>query len=380
MNLSRRSLLKYTALGTAALGTVRPRTLLAQEDTDDDFDPGGRIRVEYDETAIFNELLGNPPALGRVEWQVVRVEETPAYASGLVRHVRYSDVVPIYGVVETQNDVYFSHNPYWFDVGDGFIHSSPIVPVGEYFNEPEDVPADGFWGEITVPTSWQHWEPKLRSTRYYDLAFGAVFKVLDQAEEEDGRIWYKLLDDAYPTHQWWVQASHVKRLSDRAFEPISPNVPAAEKLIEVIIDEQSMTCYEGSRPVFITRIASGTSFQDGSGTIHHFHTPYGEHYVQRKTPTRHMIGGESIDDSYDLPGVPWCTFFTRNGAAIHGCYWHNDYGAPRSHGCVNVTPDAANWIYRWVLPEVDASDEYHFTPQEERDIATKIIVKHSREA
>ncbi len=376
---SRRKLLKLSALSTInLLGGLHLRQALAQE-PDDGFDPGGRVPVEYDETAVFMELLGHPPAIGRVEWQIVRVEEKPEHASGLVRHVRYADVVPIYGAVEQPDELYFPHNAFWFDVGDGYIHSSPIVPVREYFNAPEDVPVNGFWGEITVPTSWQHWEPKLRSLRYYDLAYGAVFKVIDRAQEDDGRTWYKLFDDAYPTHSWWVQASHVRRLTPEDFRPISTGVAPEDKRIEVIIEDQLLTCYEGDRPVFMTKIASGTSFQDASGEIHHFHTPYGEHYVQRKTPTRHMIGGETIDDSYDLPGVPWCTFFTRNGAAIHGCYWHNDYGAPRSHGCINTTPDAARWIYRWVLPRVDETNDYYFTPEAERALATKIIVKHTPE-
>jgi hypothetical protein len=43
-------------------------------------------------------------------------------------------------------------------------------------------------------------------------------------------------------------------------------------------------------------------------------------------------------------------FFQRDGIAVHGTYWHNDFGHPRSHGCVNVSIDAAKWIYRWTTP------------------------------
>ncbi|MEJ2353252.1 MAG: L,D-transpeptidase, partial [Anaerolineales bacterium] len=41
-----------------------------------------------------------------------------------------------------------------------------------------------------------------------------------------------------------------------------------------------------------------------------------------------------------------------SGIAFHGTYWHNDYGRPRSHGCINLTSRAAKWIYRWTLPVV----------------------------
>jgi lipoprotein-anchoring transpeptidase ErfK/SrfK len=88
-----------------------------------------------------------------------------------------------------------------------------------------------------------------------------------------------------------------------------------------------------------------------------------------------MVGGEQINDMYDLPGVPWCLFFSLSGAAIHGTYWHNDYGHPRSHGCVNVTTDAARWVYRWATPTTPYSEEYHWTTQEERETATTIIVE-----
>ena len=61
---------------------------------------------------------------------------------------------------------------------------------------------------------------------------------------------------------------------------------------------------------------------------------------------------------FDLPGVPWNTFFESSGMAIHGTYWHNDFGIPRSHGCLNVPIDAARWIYRWVYPIGGAEDDY----------------------
>ena len=53
------------------------------------------------------------------------------------------------------------------------------------------------------------------------------------------------------------------------------------------------------------------------------------------------------DDVYDLPGVPWTMYFTYDGAAIHGAYWHNDFGAQHSHGCVNLPPDKAEQLYDW---------------------------------
>ncbi|HEC21900.1 MAG TPA: L,D-transpeptidase [Chloroflexi bacterium] len=369
--LPRRAALKAGALAAAALaGGRRVRPARAQDD--EPFDPGGRVRIDYDETISFNELYGYPPMLGRVEGWVVRVVAEAGDYYNVIDWVRYDEVLPIYAAVHAESP--FPHNDVWFDIGRGYVHSSMVVPVREEFQQPEPVIGDGFWGEITVPTSWQHWEPKLRSQRYFDLAYGCVFRVIDRADEPDGRAWYRILDDISPSSSWWVQATHVRRVQPGEFNPISPDVPPEGKRIEVNIGEQLLTCYEGETPVFTTRISSGTYFRDNEGNLHQFNTPYGEHIVIRKMPSRHMIGGEEIDDYYNLPGVPWCTFFTHRGAAIHGTYWHNDFGRPRSHGCVNVTNDAAKWVYRWTNPFAGYEDANRRTASEEREIATRIIV------
>ncbi len=160
------------------------------------------------------------------------------------------------------------------------------------------------------------------------------------------------------------------------FAPISPGVPADQKRIVVSLRAQTVTCYEGDEVVFATRCATGTSFTDSTGQTHDFYTPRGHYHVGYKRPSRHMRGGAEAIDGYDLPGVPWCTFFTGTGIAIHGTYWHNDYGHPRSHGCVNVTPDAANWVYRWVNPTTPFEETEHVTTSAEYRASTRVIVAY----
>jgi lipoprotein-anchoring transpeptidase ErfK/SrfK len=57
--------------------------------------------------------------------------------------------------------------------------------------------------------------------------------------------------------------------------------------------------------------------------------------------------------------VPWVSYFTSNGVAFHGTYWHNAFGVPHSHGCINMTPQAAKWVYRWTTPFVPP-DQYYY--------------------
>jgi lipoprotein-anchoring transpeptidase ErfK/SrfK len=54
-----------------------------------------------------------------------------------------------------------------------------------------------------------------------------------------------------------------------------------------------------------------------------------------------------------LPGIGWTTLFASGGIAIHSTFWHNNFGVPMSHGCVNSTPVDAKWIFRWVDPPVE---------------------------
>jgi lipoprotein-anchoring transpeptidase ErfK/SrfK len=96
-------------------------------------------------------------------------------------------------------------------------------------------------------------------------------------------------------------------------------------------------------------------------------TPQGEFIVERKQPSRHMAATEG--NGYDLPGVPWVCFIHWNGVSLHGTYWHNNYGNVMSHGCINLTPEAAKWFFRWTVPVVAAGDDY-----EESESGTRVIV------
>jgi lipoprotein-anchoring transpeptidase ErfK/SrfK len=125
-------------------------------------------------------------------------------------------------------------------------------------------------------------------------------------------------------------------------------VPALEKRLEIHLQNQVVIAYEYNVPVFMTRTATGAHFSDGDYT-----TPQGFFMTNRKRPSRHMAAGDrAAPNSYDLPGIPWVCYLTKSGISFHGTYWHNDFGKPRSHGCVNLSPAAAKWVYRWTLPVV----------------------------
>lgn len=119
-----------------------------------------------------------------------------------------------------------------------------------------------------------------------------------------------------------------------------------EKWIEVDISEQVLYAWEGERKVYEFPISSGRSGYD---------TVQGEFRVWRKVRSQAYRGGSrERGDYYYLPNVPYSLFFYK-GYAIHGTYWHNDFGIRRrSHGCVNLSISDAEQVYNWAGPALSA--------------------------
>lgn len=111
----------------------------------------------------------------------------------------------------------------------------------------------------------------------------------------------------------------------------------AEKRIMVSIGQQMMWAMKGDQVVLNSYVSTGRAG---------FDTPLGTYAILTKIPSQTMegvIGGEY----YNVPDVPWVMYFTNGGHALHGTYWHSNFGTPMSHGCVNLPMDVAAWLYDW---------------------------------
>jgi len=115
---------------------------------------------------------------------------------------------------------------------------------------------------------------------------------------------------------------------------------AGEKWIEVILSQQKLIAWEGDNIYFETPVSSGK----------YFPTPEGEYNIWAKYKYIKMEGGvPGTGGYYNLPNVPYTMFFYK-GFGIHGTYWHNNFGHPMSHGCVNVPTLAAEKLFYWATP------------------------------
>ncbi len=178
------------------------------------------------------------------------------------------------------------------------------------------------------------------------LRDGVVLKVGD-IKEVDGLKWYRIVfgtELRYPERVegdlYVAEGESIRYFEDEGELNTTRVNKATNKRIVVDVSEQTLYAYEGDDLFMKQEISTGLEFTP---------TPRGKFFVLRKTPSRYMQGPiEGVSDQYyDLPGVPWDLYFTRNGDVIHGAYWHNSFGQPWSHGCVNLPLDQAEELYKW---------------------------------
>lgn len=288
----------------------------------------------------------------RVTTNSVSVFQAPNDQSLIVGQWFRDELVNIYEEVNSGTPAY---NPIWYRVWGGYVHRARLQKVKVLFNEPlTAIPAGTRQlSELTVPytqamryTKTYGWQPNLR------LYYGSVHWIDGIDEGPDGKPWYRIFDELVG-FSYHVLAIHLRPIPLEEWTPISPDVPLEDKRIEVNLSTQMLTAYEYDQVSFQTIISSGIPARRPSPKVISTKTPSGEFRIMSKYPSKHMGNGNlfaSLDD-YELPGVPWTSFFTESGVAIHGTYWHDNFGTPMSRGCINMRISEAKWIFRWLLPQ-----------------------------
>ncbi|MFL7893532.1 MAG: L,D-transpeptidase [Anaerolineales bacterium] len=292
-----------------------------------------------------------PDQMGRVAEMKTAVFDRPSF-QGNQTDVYWKDMIlPI--TLVTVGDLEPSHNRIWYRVNkEGFVHSGSIQPVKTQLQEPiSNIPITGTLAEVTVPYTDVHWGPGKNNQFAYRIYYETTHWVSALVQDPQGNPWYQIQEDKWDMI-YYAPANHMRVIPQSEIAPLSPGIPPSDKRIEVRLRDQLAIAYEKNNPVFMARVASGAEFSNGR-----FLTPVGQYKTFHKRPSRHMAAGDLASNGYDLPGVPWICYINEKGVAFHGTYWHNDFGRPRSHGCINLTSSAAKWIYRWTLPNVPPYEE-----------------------
>lgn len=306
---------------------------------------------------ISDHLPPDALSLVRVATDQISVYESPDFESDGVGICKRDEMLYVYGKVTSPYGP--DHNPRWYEIDGGYVHTGHLQPVESHLNEVVyDLPEGGQLAEITVPISlsfqndvYYGWRP------LYRLYYQSVHWVRDIGYGPNGQPWYSIRDDLLPIN-YFIPAPHMRLIPPEELTPLSPHVPPEKKEIIVNRTTQKLIAFENGVEIFETTVATGEPYNKpgvrGPSTI----TPLGDFYISIKMPVRHMGDGNVTDDifAYELPGVPWVSYFYKTGVAFHGCYWHDNYGTEMSHGCVNMRPEEAKWLWRWVTPESPPGD------------------------
>jgi len=317
----------------------------------------GSLAFALSELRLERAFAGSPIKQGRITLSGIPLYDGPAFTANKIHYFGRDEIVEITSIDENGEE----GNPFnnvWYQINnEGFTYSGWVQPVETRYQKPLfNIPEKGQVGEIVVPFSDTKKEPYVYAERGYRLFYGTTHwvkrYVVTRAEKS---IWYEIYD--FHLKKSFYVASHDMRLVPAdELSVLSPDVPDEEKSIVVDLPNQLVTAFEGENLVFSQRCSSGAK-----GT----ETPKGEFRTYHKGPSVHMTNqGDAIENIFNLPGVPWCAFFTGAGNAFHGTYWHNDYGRPRSHGCVNLPSEAAKFLYRWTRPNVPPDEDYIHMPGE----------------
>lgn len=148
----------------------------------------------------------------------------------------------------------------------------------------------------------------------------------------------------------------VRESDVRVFEPSAPpdGVGEGQRWIDIDLDHQVLVAYDWKEPRYVTLVSSGRKRTPNPDIS--YLTPKGLHRIRGKHLTSTMDNDEPGEPPYSLEDVPYVMYF-RGAYAFHSAFWHDDFGRPRSHGCINLAPLDAKWLYNWAGP--DLPDSWH---------------------
>ena len=328
--LSRRNFIKMMVLGLTSMG-IKPIFNFNQAVDFPDYERLGRVCI-----------------IGRVD-----IKSAPYEGSETVGVLYEDAVIPWLKELVAKEPNYNFFNQRWVETVDGFVYAANIQPVKNSPNEPIDTlqpmsMGEGLWAEVTVPyadvtlvndpssNSWVR--ARIDQGLPLRVYYGQVYYIDQIKVDKSGGVYYRANPNYYGgVDMLWVPAEAMHAILPKELSPINPE--AENKKIVVDVSRQTLSCYEGNTEVYFCRVSTGAKYDMYGNPVEKWSTPLGSYLISRKFISLQMSGGTS-GAPYELPGIGWVSV------------WHNDFGTPKSHGCVNTLPEDAKWIFRWSLPQI----------------------------
>jgi len=243
-----------------------------------------------------------------------------------------------YSFISYSEEVYLDGKRYYMVEYGGYMTANDVSRIGAPSNFQgitfATTPETQF-GWILFPTQTKR-TPNFEIDDYSgrEVKRYEIVQIFDSIQIDEMN-WYMIAPD-----EWIPEKFEYQRRIGR----VIPNTTPPEgvnngRWIEVNLEQQTLSVYQNHELIFVTLIASG---------LEPFWTRPGLFQIYEKHESTPMRGSFEPDrsDAYYLEDVPWTMYFD-NARALHGAYWHNRFGAVRSHGCVNLSVGDSHWIFDW---------------------------------
>jgi lipoprotein-anchoring transpeptidase ErfK/SrfK len=327
--------------------------------------------IKRTQVPIFNKLMASiewpdSPQLGRVCMGKVEIKAKPSFESQTTKVIYDNAVVAWLREVIGEPNLNRGKNRRWVETPDGYIYAPDLQFCKNLQNKPvtslpDNPSGKGMWAEVTVPlVNVSLVNPPAKSdvlkdpNRPFGLYYGEIYWI-DDVKTVNGNVLYRAVEKhGSPGDRFWADSAGFRKITEQDLKPIRPDV--TDKKVVIDVGYQTLACYEGKSEVYFCRVSTGAKFDSNGNSVDKWSTPVGlYHSIARKYISIHMSGG-SAASGYELFGVSWTSIFATGGVAIHATYWHNNYGEPMSHGCVNATPEDSKFVYLWSQPLVPYDD------------------------
>jgi hypothetical protein len=290
----------------------------------------------------------------------VVVDNTPVYAKPNARDtVRFNaargSLLRVTGVSPGLN----GDSHLWWSTTEGYIALDALTRSQNAWSTLWSIPdgllaLNGWWG-TTISDANVRVGPTTDAPSIGHLGTGQLVKVLVEGPGQDvlgSSTWFQIDGGRYAGG--WVHSSLVKHAAQPQANTTEPSSGSASgRWIVVDRRRHSLTLVDDGSAVFVTYVALGVAGRE---------TPTGTYSTWGKYRADDMTSTSVRDPGgyYDLPNVPNTQYYRDGGFAIHGTYWHDDFGSDQSHGCVNVTWTDGRYLFDQTLPRV--SDGQNTTP------------------
>jgi hypothetical protein len=173
-----------------------------------------------------------------------------------------------------------------------------------------------------------------------DLEWRTAVKLTGKIKMEGSRLYYEAADGFFIDDRSAGRVEPAKKMPGWAKK--------GERWIDVNLTKQVLVAYEGEKPVYTTLVSSGEAglgdpekSKSTKRGIFRVHTKY----------LSITMDSDVVGEEFELRDVPYVEFF-EGGYALHGAYWHDMFGTPKSHGCVNLAPEDARRLFFWTEPQI----------------------------